>query len=72
MTHRSNPILTQGIRMSIRRLSRIVLAVYDKEMAEEAYKSALAAAGQRGTGIFNATRGGELEVFPRIRLEQVI
>ena len=51
---------------------KIVLAVYDKEMAEEAYKSALAAAGQRGTGIFNATRGGELEVFPRIRLEQVI
>lgn len=49
-----------------------MLAVYDKEMAEEAYKSALAAAGQRGTGIFNATRGGELEVFPRIRLEQVI
>lgn len=63
--------------MSIRRLSRrkklcLLFTVYDKEMAEEAYKSALAAAGQRGTGIFNATRGGELEVFPRIRLEQVI
>ncbi len=51
---------------------KIVLAVYDKEMAEEAYKSALEAAGQRGTEIYNATRGGELEVFPRVRLEQVI
>ena len=50
----------------------IVLAVYDQEMAEAAYKSALAAAGSRGVGIFNATRGGELEVFPRVRLEQVI
>ena len=51
---------------------KIVLAVYDQEMAEAAYKSALAAAGSRGVGIFNATRGGELEVFPRVRLEQVI
>lgn len=51
---------------------KIVLAVYDKEMAEEAYKSALEAAGQMGTEIYNATRGGELEVFPRVRLEQVI
>lgn len=51
---------------------KIVLAVYDKEMAEGAYKSALEAAGQMGTEIYNATRGGELEVFPRVRLEQVI
>lgn len=57
---------------AVEQKKKIVLAVYDKEMAEEAYRSALEAAKDRGTEIFNVTRGGELEIFPRIRLEQVI
>lgn len=62
----------KDIYETVEQKRKIVLAVYDQEMAEAAYKSALAAAGSRGVGIFNATRGGELEVFPRVRLEQVI
>ena len=41
-------------------------------VSTEAYRSALAYANAHGIQIFNATRGGKLDVFPRISLDAVV
>lgn len=49
-----------------------VYAAPDKEMIETAFKSAKLYCDEHGIKIYNATRGGKLEVFPRISLEEVL
>ena len=49
-----------------------VYAAPDKEMIETAFKSAKLYCEEHGIKIYNATRGGKLEVFPRISLEEVL
>lgn len=62
----------KDVYQQVERKKGIVLAVYDKEMVEQAYGSAREVAVIKGIEITNVTRGGELEVFPRRRLEQVL
>jgi hypothetical protein len=42
------------------------------DVVTEAYKVVAGYAAEHGIEIYNATRGGELEVFPRVSLEDVV
>ncbi len=44
----------------------------DYIISELAYKLALKKCNERGISIYNATRGGKLEVFPRVNLDEVL
>lgn len=41
-------------------------------VSTNAYRSALAYGNEHGIAIYNATRGGKLDIFPRVRLEDVL
>jgi hypothetical protein len=46
--------------------------VYNAPLMEEAYKNARDYCDTHGIQIYNATRGGKLEVFERVALEDVL
>lgn len=41
-------------------------------MMERAYEAALRATSEHGISIYNATRGGNLEIFKRVKLEDIV
>ena len=52
--------------------SGAIFAVYDFEAVNSAYKQAKNVAEKKGIKIYNATRGGKLEIFERVNFDELI
>lgn len=58
--------------LSVKDSKNKIFGISDPEMCNNAYESAKNAATIYGAKIYNATRGGKLDIYDRVKLEDIV